>query len=166
MNAVAKTKTSSTLSPLIFQVLNDIRSLDALEVAELHAYAIGEAMENYSFHMFTSAVANESDFFNGSTIRSFEVFIPSWATEVEVFAEADVDGSVTSVDVDVTVGSDSDTIVLSDPWSGSVTLDVSNTGSGYQLVEIGGDATGGAARPIQVHFRVVPISASDLPDPS
>lgn len=168
MNAVAKTKTLTTDSPFIFSLMNNIRADDARLVAELHAYAIGEAMESYSFHPFYNVPGTQPATLTGSTIRSFEVWIPPWAIEIEVYVDVDVDVGVTDVDVDISVGSDSTTISLSNPWEDSAVLLVDNIGDEYQLIEIGGDVVGGTgdARLSSFRFRVLPIAASDLPDPS
>jgi len=167
---VAKTKNISTLPPEVFGELARVRSSDALTVAELHAFALGEAVEGYGATLYTDAPSVDADIFDSTagTLRSFEVYIPSWAIDVEVWVEADVDAGITQVSVDVDVGGASDTIVMTgSPWTGATQLSVSTTGSGYQLVEIGGLSTGtGDARLAAVQWRVIPIGAADLPDPS
>lgn len=162
---MAITKTPTTLSPNLFTTLGEVNADDIRSAAELQAYVVGECVPSYSCHFYTDV--SELENFPVDSERSFEIWIPPWAIQVEAYIEVSPEVGVTGVDVDIEIGSDSGTVSLSSPWSGTITMDVADTGDEYQLVTIGnGSITGsGTAIILSVHVRVLPIDASDLPTP-
>lgn len=160
MKQAAKTQ----VAPAVMTLLGMVRSSDAQAVAEAQAWAVSRAMPSY----VGCWQPDDAPTLPGTPSLAFGVSVPAWAQAVEVAVRIDADATVTSVDVDVVVGGASTTIAVdsSSNWRGTDTLAVSSTGSGHQLVEVGGTISGsGTGRIVEVEVRAAPLADADLPSP-
>lgn len=158
---MAKIKTRSSTSPVLITLLAPATSEVTQLAPEAQAYAVGEALPSVGAHCFTDTSGTEDTVIDGAARRSFEIWVPPWALQVRVWAALDA-----SSDLDIDFGAatrQSFNLIGPGPWTAMATFNVSASGSEWQTVTLGGS---GGARLTQFAARVVPIAATDLPDPS
>ena len=160
---MAVTKTSTELDPIVFIEGEDVDSADALAVLEMQNYVLGDTVHQTRIDVAGLLVEVTDS-------QQFRIHIPPWAHQVQCSARWTPTSGAVAVDYVMTVGGDSDTYAGSaGETSGSVTLDVSSTGTGVQLCTFVGSITAGGpdtALVGSIEVRVLTTSAANLPTPT
>ena len=153
---MTKNANTSVLSPDAISLPAYVLADDYVEVIEALNYAAAQAIQSFDWSGKVRAYTTT----NVTTLLEFWVWIPPWATQVDVFLTTTASGAAQTT---VTVGSAA-------PWTPpngqqSTTLNTSSTGTGWRLVTCAANVGSGTLDLDLLHIASKVVSAANLPNP-